>query len=57
VTVGDVLSICLSIEPGRQSRADQMRVSKVLRWLKWEQRITGPMSRRERRYFPLEGES
>jgi putative DNA primase/helicase len=36
VTVDDLLTMALSIERGRYSRADQMRVVSVLRKLRWK---------------------
>ena len=57
VTASQLLDECLHIETGRQNRADQMRVTEILRRLGWykEKRYIDPQTKRKvQRWRPLE---
>jgi putative DNA primase/helicase len=49
-TITEVLSVCLSIEPGKHDRQSQLRVGACLRRLGWQTHGKA----RPRRYFPAE---
>ena len=46
-----MLSLTLGIEIGRQSRADEQRVGRILRRLRWRRRRVGGRDERSYRYF------
>jgi hypothetical protein len=50
VSVGEILAQAIGIEPGRWSRADQMRVAAYLKSAKWERYYSSISGGREWRY-------